>query len=109
MLSWIYLKAYFRAILDYFRPLGTPNIPKEWSWKVALIYFFVYLIEIFKMRYWYRVFTLIYFKTYLGPILGYFCPLSALSIPKEWSWNVALNYFFVYLIEIYKISYRNFM
>ena len=36
-----------------------------------------------------------------------FGPLCALNIPKEWSWRVALNYYFVYLIEIYKMSYRN--
>jgi len=40
-----------RPILGYFRPLGAPNIPKEWSWKVALNHFFVYLIEIYKMSY----------------------------------------------------------
>ena len=40
-----------RPFLGYFRPLGAPNISKEWSWKVALIYFFVYLIEIYKMSY----------------------------------------------------------
>ena len=30
-----------------------------------------------------HMFSLNYFKTYLGPILGYFRPLGAPNIPKE--------------------------
>jgi len=105
MFFWIYFKTYFRAILGYFRPLGAPNIPKEWSWKIAFNYFFVCLYEIFKIRYWYRVFSWIYIKTYFRSILGYFRTLGAPNIPEVWSWKVAFNYFFVCLYEIYNIRY----
>ena len=37
------------------------------------------------------------------------CASDALCIPKEWSRKMTLIYFFVCLIKIYKMSYRNLM
>ena len=66
-----------RPILGYFRPLGAPNIPEVWSWKVALNYFFVYLIEIYKMSYR----NICFFEFILRPILELFWAILDLWVP----------------------------